>query len=279
MSFRDSFPGTAALWRLIASRPARILLVSFASIVILTIIGFRIESLLFQRRANSLLLRMAQLRLDNSSEGELRAILPELRPLSPESADEPVNRYALIIDNMQHGSLPRALGVLHLDSDSVVRLLFLLGHRFHRFDASASLRDGKVVRVTYNLWLENGESHGLYDGVGVHVRMFSRAGWVQEEDRAVGPTYNDVSPYAEEVASNAPDNVVDLALTSDAPTGLVRAALDPHIGCMWKQGSAKIRNRFFPEFGHCRFRGEVARMDSRILAMRAKRLNARARTA
>lgn len=239
------------LRRFLSWKPVSITLISFTSVLLLTMIAFRIDSLLFQRRVNSLLSRMARVRLDNPSEEQLLSLLPELHPFRPASAKQPIRQgdpeqYAFIDTNVNHGLLVMTLWKLHMESDATFRWLFLLGHRLHRFDASAYLRDGRVVRISYDLWMENGESHSLYDGVGVHFRMLSRSGWILGEDRAVAPTYNDVSPYAESVASNAPENVVDLALTSDAPPDLVRAALEPQISCLWKLGICQNTKQILP---------------------------------
>jgi hypothetical protein len=251
MTSRDQFPRTGILRRFLFRKPVSIFLISFTALLLLTMIGFRIDSLLFQRRVNLLLSRMAQLRLDNSSEEQLFSRLPELRPFQPESTKQPIRQgdleqYAFIDTNMNHGLLVMTLWKLHMESDATFNCLFLLGHRLHRFDASAGLRDGKVVRVTYDLRMENGESHGLYDGVGIHFRMLSPGGWIPGEDRAVGPTYKDVSPYAESVASNAPENAIDLTLASNAPTGLVRAAFDPRITCLWKLGICHNTKQILP---------------------------------
>lgn len=256
MAQSDLFAWTRVLWRFLNSRAIKFTLVLLVSVLIFASISFRIESLLFQRRVNSLLSRMAQVRLDASSEQELVGLLPELRPLTSNGSNQVIqeggeerglHEYSLADSNMEEaGFLVRVLWKLHLlDSNSTIRLLFLLGHRFHRLGASAYVRDREVVRVNYGLRLENGESHGLYDGIGIYFDYFSRSGWTQA-DRAFGRTFGDVSPYAEAVASNAPENVVHLAVTSDAPPDLVRAALEPQIKCLWKLGICRNTKQILP---------------------------------
>src|SRR5262245_28372140 len=127
-----------SMGHLLSSKPIRIFLISSASALILTMIAFRVESLLFQRRVVSFLSRMAQIRLDISSEQELFELLPGLQRSRPEDSEQTAHetvvearpeRYALIDDNMQDGFLPKILWWLHLDSPTF-RWLFLLGHRF-----------------------------------------------------------------------------------------------------------------------------------------------------
>jgi len=239
MRLRETFPWSFALWQLIVYRPVGIFLISATILMLVTMACFRIESLLFQRRVNSVLSRLAQVRLDHSPEQELRELVPELHPLKSKprrqddltpQTEEPLE-YVLADGNVENGLLPKLLWKLGTHVNSVLRLLYLCGQRFHTFHASVAFREGKAVRIKYDLWLDNGENHNLYAGVGIDVTALCRAGWTRR-DELFAPTYDDLMPYAGHVASNAPENSLHVAITPEAPAELSQAAFDVHITCL-----------------------------------------------
>ena len=241
MSFRDLFPWTYALWRFLSSKPVRISLVSSSSLLLLVMAGFRIESFLLQRKVTSILARMSQLRLDETSLAEFRLLLPELTPAQSPGASL---RYGVRYDDTQQGILVRYLWRVW-QNDRVEPWLYYWGHRFHRFEAGVEVLNGTVVRVDYSLWIDTNEDHMLYSGAGINVLGLSRAGW-RQLGRGSTVTYDDLRPYVEQHASNAPENYVALAFTPDAPDGLKQSAFRVHLTCLWNLSPCKKTKQMLP---------------------------------
>jgi len=247
MPFRDSFPWTSALLRFLSSKPFRIFWAVFATVLISTMVGFRLESFVFQRRVSSILVRMAEVRLDHSSEQETRQLLPELNLSTdaiPNGACDGMRRYEVTYSDLDRGVLVRFLWRLW-QNDAGIRLLYLLGHRFHRFSAAVEACNGKVVRVQYGLWVDTAEDHNLYSGAGLTVAGLSRAGW-RKPGGEVETSYEDLIPYTELVASNAPESYLALTFTPVASGGFVRAAFDVHLNCLWSPSPCKTTKQLLP---------------------------------
>lgn len=174
-------------------------------------------------------------------------LLPELLPLynaHPEHGSDVPRRYDARYSDIDRGLLVKFLGRLW-QNESGIRVLYLLGHRFHRFNAAAEIRNGKVVRVQYDLWVDTGENHMMYQGVGISVTGFSRTGWTKPGG-TIATTYDDLKPYAERVASNAPENYLALAFTPEAASDFVRAALDVRLSCLWSLSPCKNAKQLLP---------------------------------
>jgi hypothetical protein len=248
MPLRESLPWSSGLWRLVSSRPVRISLISAAILLLVTIACFRVQSLLFRRRVNSVLSRLAEVRLDYSTEREIQEIFPKLHPLKGEGvkqsdsttqASGPIYWYEFTDSNVENALPLKLLWRLGKHVNSVLGLLYRLGHRYRTLSVSIGFREGKVVRIRYDLWLENRQNHMMFEGVGIDVTAVSRAGWARR-DEMFAPTYNDLISYAGGVASNAPENVLHFAITPEAPVELRQAAYDVHLTCLW--GLAKCQN-------------------------------------
>ncbi len=225
MSFRES--------RLLSSKPARISLIALASFLTATVLAFHLESFLFQQRVHSILSRVAQIQLGNTSEQEFR-LLPELE-LDPTSSvicsteQGASTEYGLLISDFDGGPLSKF--VRSLDHNrATLQLLYLLGHRFHRFVVSSSVCRGKVVRLKYSVWIDDDQRHDIFQGIEVSASGFSRDGWV--EPMEADYRYEEVTPYRERVARNAPEHVLEIIYVADAPADFLHSAFDLRLACL-----------------------------------------------
>jgi len=203
MAFRDVFPWTYASWRFLCLRSTRGVLVATTSLFALRVICFRIESALFHWRVHSTLKRIAGIKLDETSERELLRLVPSLslEPVEQQVLDSPVRRYSWVDGDVENGFLIKLVTNRH--GEPIDRLLSAIGHRFHRFGVTALIQNGKVVKIGYFLWLDDTQYHHTYQGIGVDVAQYSRAGWDAVRDKNT-ISYDDLAPYVEGVASNAP---------------------------------------------------------------------------
>lgn len=235
MVSRQLFPWTHALWRFLSSKPVGIFLLTSTLLLIATMVGFRVESFLFQRRVHSILSRMAQIKLDNTSEQDLRSLLPEMEgPDGPECEEGTVSSkiYNILISDVGRGPLSSLIVRLDRHNRPALAILYLLGHRFHRFGAYAHTCAGKVVRLQYFVWIDDNHDHNMFQGTGVTVSGYSRTGWLYSRNYSNGWTYEGAQPYVERIASNAPKNDLTITYTTEAPADFVRAAFDLRLVCL-----------------------------------------------
>jgi len=235
MASRQLFPWTHALWRFLSSKPVRISLLTFTSLLVATMVAFRVESFLFQRRVHSILSRMAKIKLDNTSEQDLRSLMPELEgPDGPECEEGKVSSkiYSVLISDVDRGTLSSLVESLDRYNGPALEILYLLGHRFHRFGAYAYTCAGKVVHLEYFLWIDDNHNHNMFEGTEVKVSGYSRTGWPYSRNYSNGFIYEGATPYVEWVSSNAPKNDLAITFTTEAPADFVRAAFDLQLVCL-----------------------------------------------
>ncbi len=215
------------------------------------------ESFLFQKKVRWILFRMAQIKLDNTSEQELRSLLPELEgPEGPECQEGAVSSrmYAVLIDDIDRGTLSSLLEAFGRYNRPALTSLYLLGHRFHRFGAYASTCQGKVVHLAYFVWIDDNQNHNLLGGTNVAVSGYSRTGWsYSRNELSYGFTYEEEKPYAERIASNAPENYLTITYTTEAPADFLRAAFDLRLVCMQNFAGCTDTKQLLPGIWSPRF--------------------------
>jgi hypothetical protein len=254
MPFRDLFPWTNTLWRLISSKPVRIVLISLVSLLVLSMIAFRLESFFFQRRVNLLLSRLARLQLDRSSAREINESLPELKSAkdenSPErtSANADENEQGLFLfqsGDLEDGPLIRWLRRGRGSTNLRLKLLCRLGHRFHDFSARVRTRRGTIDQISF--WLRVESSQSCVPGflISIGASGYGRLRWegIQEPTDI---SYAEISPYVERVASDIPENSVGIMFTPDAPPRFAQAAFDVHMTCLWTFSGCKDTQQMLP---------------------------------
>lgn len=251
MAFRDLFPWTYALWPALNKRVVRIALGSVAVLLLTTMVSFRIQSLLFQRRVNSILSRMATLELNHTSEQEFRNLLPELKPTfsetrAPGSTEDPENGqiYEVVDSNMEGEIVWGILRLAGAHAHSAESMVNALGYRHHRFVGSCRIQNRQVTATRFWLLIETSGRPTYDDLVGVEVSGYTRAGFSTERRFQ---TYDDISPYLESVASNRPMTSLHIHFTDVASRDFVRAAFDVHLRCLWNLSGCHDTKQVLPE--------------------------------
>lgn len=247
MSFRELFPWTHRLWRFLSLKPVRILAATLASLLVATILAFRVESFLFQQRVHSILSRMARIQFNRTSEQALRSLLPEFELSVRDPCVHDVGqsrRYSILVSDVDLGGLSSLVVSLGQHNRPVLTFLYLLGHRFHRFGASAETCAGKVVRLKYFIWIDDNRWHNMFEGTEVSVDGFSRDGWPYGPESSF--TYEAVAPFLERVAGNAPQNVIHIMYTAEASADFVQSVFDLRLACLQKQAGCTSTKQLLP---------------------------------
>src|SRR5216117_3393190 len=107
MTLRHLFPWTYAFCRFLSLRKTRVVMTATASLFALCVIGFRIESAVFQYRIHATLKAIAQVRLDKTSEREMLKLVPSLslEPVEQQGRDKSLKRYSWIDGDVENGFL------------------------------------------------------------------------------------------------------------------------------------------------------------------------------
>ena len=166
-----------------AQRLVRIALLAPFLLLIGTMIGLRVQSMLFESKVHSVLSRLEQFQLEKTPEEAVLRSLPELKSgilwsfmVNGRSDDRcPGDAcYVLRVQNVPNGILFRLREKLSYQHDWIFKAAYLVGHRFWTFDAYVEIREKKVSRYEYALSVEDAESpaNGL---VGVQVLGANRA--------------------------------------------------------------------------------------------------------
>ena len=125
-----------------------------ASILLLTMALWRIQSYFFARRVQSVLAQMAKLKVQKTSNKEILTLLPELRPGTLTSLvindDTEVKCpgdacYRFLIRNWPNGLLAKFQQKMGYKYDWLFHGAYLLGYRFCGFEAYVETRGGRLA--------------------------------------------------------------------------------------------------------------------------------------
>jgi len=234
------------------SRRFRFVWILLVSPLFITMASFRLQSYFFARRVQSVLTQMKKIHVDKTTEEEVYALLPELKPgmswglAKDQSPDEKCPGdacYVLNQRNWPNGILARLRGTLDNRYDWLFKTMFWLGHRFLGFRANVEIRGGRVSRYGYFLMVEDGEFPGN-DAVIVQVQGFNRKGFPGYFGFMVD--YDKIGTLQIKVPSNRPTAVMYVAFTSDAQPEDQRNAFDTHLECVWNLRACSATRQLLP---------------------------------
>ena len=217
-----------------------------------TMIGLRVQSLLFERKVYSVLSRLGQLQLDKTPEEAVLRSMPELKSgilwsflVNGQRDDRcPGDAcYVLRVQNVPNGMLSRLREKLGYQHDWIFKAAYLVGHRFWTFDAYVEIREKKVSRYEYALSVEDAESpaNGL---VGVQVLGADRASFPAGYGFIEG--YDKITGFKITRPSNRQTTVMRVAFTPEAEPEDVRNAFDVHLDCVWNFEGCSATSQLLP---------------------------------
>jgi|SRR5579884_389269 len=239
----------SALFRLTCGRRARFIYLALALFLIAFSGGVRFRSYLLTREIQRVLSGLAQLRVDASTEKDLRRLVPDLVRL-PDQRTVP-RIYAVSISNegdqwerwvprfvysLWPGYVSSSLQDKWACLPLPEKIAYLIGWRHVAFHASAKVTDGVVSSIGYGLepdvfvgWPRS------YLVVARSVRGF----WMRRPDVPVS-SFADESPdfrfgftAGEFTFIAGPESSIGVAYTPAAPPRLVARAFQVDLGCYW----------------------------------------------
>ena len=223
-----------------------------ASIILITAATFRLQSYLFARKVQSVLSRMGQIQLDETTQAEVSALLPEFKPgiesnfliyREPDIQCRADACYGLQIRNWPGGTIARFQAKLSYRFQWLFEGIYLLGHRYVVFAAYVEIQGGKVSRCEYGLDVQNGE-FPANDFVVVQVLGVDRADFLSY----FGFTRGDEATrgFRGRVPSNKPTTMLFVAFTPDAKAEDVRSTFAVHLECIWNAEGCSATKQLLP---------------------------------
>lgn len=195
---------------------------------------------------------MGQIRLDQTSQAEVLALLPEFKPGTESNSficREPDIRchgssgYGLRMQNWPGGIIASLQEKLDYRFPWLFEAIYLLGHRYLGFVAFVEIRGGTVSRCEYALEVQNGE-FPANEFVIVEVFGGDFADFLSHFGSARGD--EETSGFRGRVPSNKPTTVLSLAYTAHAKAEDVRNAFDVHLDCLWNTRGCSTTKQLLP---------------------------------
>jgi hypothetical protein len=227
-------------------------LLLLASIILITAASFRLQSYFFALKVQSVLSRMGQIKLDRTSQAEVLALMPELRPDTqpsfigsgqPDIGCPGDACFALHTQNWPEGILAKLQVKLDYRSNWLFKAVYWLGHRFLLFAAYVEIRGGTVSRYEYSLGVEN-RDFPASEIVEVEVLGADREGFPGYF--GFMRDYDEIGGFRIRVPSNRPTTSMCVGFTPDAKPEDVRNAFDVHLNCVWNAQGCSATKQLLP---------------------------------
>jgi hypothetical protein len=203
----------------------------------------RLRSYFITRKIQAVLHGLAQIRIDQTTEEELKKTVPYLTKYQWEAGGQSRRGYFVKISTESDA---RILGLIAYGFDRASGGS-LIGYRYIGFDAGVIVRDGKVTQVEYGL--ANQWVRPQFAGyVGYIVSSRSVHGfWPRYLQIFRGSSNADTSPQYQPFTKSCCINVI---YTSDAPSDLTDRVFKLDLSCFWGLRGCSKADDIAPALAH-----------------------------
>lgn len=226
-------------------RAFRLYLWGFA-IIVVPAIALRVQAVLFERRALSVVSAMSGLQVGTSSKAEALSRVPTLAVYGTGPYGARCEADQCVSGGIPNSTLSDAvfLRAARTGNRTLVSILGWLGFRYWGLDAYVNFTSGKVSYLGYHLMVYTPHFDDLENPDFVMVQVSSKA-HLDVGNPALSPTEENsfrVSP-----SRRSPSRSVGITFTPDAPNGLVTRAFDLKLRCLWSFAGCRTWNQLLPE--------------------------------
>lgn len=227
MPTKTHFPFTRWVVKTLTGRSARLVCLALLLVTLLLTTTVRLRSYFMARRIQAVLRGLEGIRIDQTTEEQLRKMVPHLTHKDWEVSGISHRGFYAKISNESDA---RLLGLVAYGLDWSGHLADWLGCRFMSFDVSVLVQDGKVSLVEYGL--ANRWVRPQYPGyVGYIVSARSVHGfWLPRQIPFGVSSEDDESP---QYRPRGGENGLYVTYTSDAPSKLTERAFHLNLSCFW----------------------------------------------
>jgi hypothetical protein len=226
MNFRQLFPATSWVGRVVTHRIARRIYLFIVLLVLVAAAGARVSSLVQIRRIHRVLAGLQQVQIDHTTEAELLRTVPYLQWNQYEWREgSAVHRaYYVVVSNERQWL--GVTGSSNFDTSWRRATADWIGFRYLDFRANVVLLDGKVSKIAYGIQFHPGFPRVFVDSV--YVTSFHGI-WAPYEHSLPISSADDESPQYH-IGGNEERLAVSYAF--DAPPNLVSHAFSLRLACM-----------------------------------------------
>jgi hypothetical protein len=239
---QNTLPAIKVLLRKIFSRTTAYLVLSF---LVLLLIAFRLDDLLFEYRVQKAIRKIQLVRVNQTSVSELLRVVPDLMlhtGANTECGRQPC--YSLVISSWAERVVYIPL-VLHFpnlfDALHVVRITHVLGARIYaNFYATFFERSNRVSYVAYGLDVSDGSE---YPGL-VRVEVNSAEDFPSQ---GLYPDADESPNFRIRNSFKWPDKSLRVAFVPYADPVLIASAFDLHLNCLWQLNGCQNVRQILPK--------------------------------
>ena len=235
MSAKTNFPFFRRIFKKLTGRWARRIYVSILLFALCLATVARVRSYLMARKIQAVLARLAEIRVDETTEEQLLKAVPYL------GRSERDGEVGGIAEHWRHLELSNESDWLVQPDiadgpDLLGKIARWLGYRYMSFDASVLVHDGRVSRVEYGF----AKQWGRPRQVSYTVSAKSVHGFWSPYQRPLAVTSeDDESPqyrvnYKQVPTLRGHENGLDVTFTNDAPPELAKRAFQLNLSCFWR---------------------------------------------
>jgi hypothetical protein len=242
-STRTHFPFTRWIIRKLTGRWSRRICLSILALFLITTTLVRLRSYFMTRKIQAVLHGLAQIRIDQTTEEELKKTVPYLTKYEWAAGGQSRRGYFVKISTESDA---RVLGLIAYSLDWASGGS-LIGYRYIGFDAGVIVRDGKVSQVEYGLadqWMR--PQFAGYVGYIVSARSV-HGFWPRYLQLFRGSSSDDTSPQYRPFVNNCCINVI---YTSDAPAELTNRIFQLDLTCFWGLRGCSKASDIAPALAH-----------------------------
>lgn len=243
MDINTHFPFVRWIFRTLTGRWARRVYFAILCVFLFVTTATRLRSYLMVRRVQAVLHGLSAVRLDQTTEEQMKKMVPYLTQREWKSGGISHRGFYTHISN-ESDLLPIVGGSLRLMHSEGLMLWLehfvdLLGYRFISFDAEVLVQDGMVRHVDYGLadqWVR--PQYPGYTGYIVSARS-AHAFWIDRRIPLQVSSEDDESP---EYRPSGNTNGLYVTYTVDASPSLTQHAFQLDLNCFWgTQGCTDAR--------------------------------------
>jgi hypothetical protein len=251
MNLRGAFPLTTRLLRALGGSVARRVYIGILVLPLLLSVVARVRCMVMTHKFNSILSGLEQVRIDQTSEEELRHSLPQFTGGHafrwPDGAVEK-SYWVAVSDEADWMWLIRRATSVGIPYNWAANAADWLGYRYMHLAAIVLVRNGKVSRISYNI--ANWPVLPFQAGDIIRAKSF-HAMWVPR--RRIGmwvPSVQDQSPQfrvSSYKGSIASDETMHVRWSSDALPNLVADAFRIDLSCFWGLRACSSAHQMAPQ--------------------------------
>jgi hypothetical protein len=241
---KTNFPVFHWIVRILTGHFARRVYMGILFLLLLFTTAARLRSYLMARKIQAVLKGLAEVRIDQTSEEQLRKLVPYLIQKDWKIGDISHRGFYVSISNESHSQF---LGLIASILDRSGQLLYGLGYRFMSFDAGVLVENGKVSQVSYGLanqWIR--PQYAGYTGYIVSARSV-HGFWHPGQTGVFVTSENDISP---QYRPSEYGNELSVIYTYDAPTEFTNRVFRLNLSCFWSLGGCQEARQIAPEMSN-----------------------------